>query len=119
MSYVDLPGVYISSAVATYGIDSKEPVLFSVGDDSLRDVSGVLLFETGPLPPGEHNLNVVYFGNNSTSPLAITYFVIQNEPSSLSNSSTTIHRKPIIGGIIRGLVLILVLLVNIWPSHVS
>jgi hypothetical protein len=89
-----------------------------VGDSSLRDASGMLLFETGPLSTGQHTLKVVYLGNGSTAALAFTYFVIQNGPPSLPSSSTTIHRKPIIGGIIRGLVLISLLL-NIWSSYVS
>ena len=73
-------------------------------------------------------LVITYLGNSTTVPLALNYFVLRGAPFSnstptstsvqvpsgtLSNSSTTIHRKPtgaIVGGVLGGLILILLLL---------
>jgi hypothetical protein len=114
---LDIQGVLSLTPQSTYAIDNQEPVPFSVGDSSLINSTGMLLFETVNLPHGLHNLSVVYLGNSSTAPLAFTY-LIQNGPHSLPSSSTTIHRKPIVGGVIGWLILIS-LFFNIWPSHVS
>ena len=79
-----------------------------------------LLFETGQFPFGQHKLVVTYFGNSTSAPLALNYFVQQDASSKSSNnttsnsspsSSTTIDRRAIICGVVGGLVLILLLLV--------
>jgi hypothetical protein len=74
------------------------------------------------LSPGQHNLVVEYLGNSSTVPFSFSYFIQQDEISSITSSSnsspsssipTGNHRTPtdaIIGGVIGGLVLISLLL---------
>lgn len=113
---LQVEGVSIVTAQAAYVIDNEKSVAFSMGHSSRLNLSGMLLFESRLLPYGLHHLNITYYGNSSMSPLAITYFI--RNPSSLpgSSSSTTIHRKPINGGVIVGLILISLLL-NIWPTH--
>ena len=117
MSYDDLPGVSIADAEATYAIDNLPPVAFHAGTSSLRNAGGWLLFQVRGLASTAHTLRVTFSGNSSTSPLAFTYCIQNGLPSvgPAPSSSTTIHREPIIGGIIRALVLIFLLL-NVWST---
>jgi hypothetical protein len=123
-------GVVNSSATATYTIDDQEPIKFNVPlSPNSNPYFNQILFDVGQLSFGQHKLVVEYFGNSTSAPLALNYFVQQNAPSSTTNSSPTIiitsapeplssssnssPRKPtaaIIGGIIGGLVLISLLL---------
>ena len=119
---LDISGVLILTAQATYAIDSaidkNGPLPFTVGQGSLRNSSGMLLFETVLSPsPSNHTMKILFLGNGSTAPLAITYFIINAPLARTGSFSGAIHRKPVIGGIIGGLVLISLLL-NIWPSYV-
>lgn len=109
------------NAQATYAIDGQPAVPFSVADPDNPDLSfaiGESLFQVGQLAPGPHTLEVVYLGNNSnnTAPLAITS-LFQNALPPVPSSSTTIHRKPILRGVI-GMLVLFSLLLNIWPSYV-
>ena len=125
-----------STATATYTIDDQDPINFNVPVSSnSNSYYNQILFDIGQLSYGQHKLVVEYFGNSTSAPLALNYFVQQNAPSSTTNnsptsttsilsssspnsspsSSATIDRKPtearaIIGGIIGGLVLISLLL---------
>jgi hypothetical protein len=90
-------------------------------------LSNQMLFNTGQLSPGQHELVVTYLGSNATSPMILNYFVQQDGPLALASptssntptstsvpsgtnsSPSTIHMKPtgaIIGGVIGGLFLI-------------
>ena len=81
-----------------------------------------MLFETAQLSPGQHKLVVTYYGNSTTVPLSLSYFVQQDSPSSTSSNNTPTSTSvppgnsspkslPIIGGVIGGLVFISLLLV--------
>ena len=121
-------------AKASYSVDDQTAdfdVPFSIVN---INEANQILFDTGQLSPGQHELKVTYFGNQSQSSLLFSYFVQQGVPSStpsstptstsvpsgtssssnsLPSSLTTIHKKPtdaIIGGVIGGFVLISLLL---------
>lgn len=124
-------------ASATYTIDDQDPINFVVPISSNNNTYyNQLLFDTGQLPFGQHKLVVTYFGNSTTVPLALNYFVQQDASSSTSSinttsipsgsasnssespsSSTTVHRDAIIGGVIGGLVLISLLLVLLFINR--
>ena len=106
------------SLAATYFVDNHSAAYFPSINESLVSPSSIgMLFEVKGLTPGPHRLNVLYVGNSPNSkPLNITYLLTQNGTVTVPNSSTTIHRKPVIGGVI-GLVLISLLL-NILQSQV-
>lgn len=124
-------------ASATYAVDDQDPINFLVPISSNSNTYyNQILFETGQLPSGQHKVVVTYYGNSTTVPLALNYFLQQDASSSSStssnntttasgsipsasssnsspSSSTTIQRKPteaIIGGITGGVVLISLLL---------
>ena len=127
-----------STATATYTIDDQDPINFIVPVSSnANSYYNQILFDIGQLSLGQHKLVVEYFGNSTSVPLALNYFVQQNAPSSTTNNSptstssapvplisssssspsssttTVIDRKPtgaIVGGVIGGLVLISLLL---------
>ena len=126
-----------STASATYTIDDQDPINFlvPVSSNSLSYFNQIF-FDTGQLSFGQHKLVVTYFGNTTSAPLALNYFVQEDSDaptsttsnssptststsvpsgsssnSSAASSSTTI--KPtaaIIGGVIGGIVLISLLL---------
>ena len=113
-----------STAPATYTIDDQDPINFlvPVSSNSLSYYNQIL-FDTGQLPFGQHKLVVTYFGNSTSVPLALNYFVQQDSdaPTSTSNNSSTSTSVPpgssisttteaIIGGAIGGVVFISLLL---------
>ena len=124
VGYTPQPGTPTSS---TYAIDDQTPISFPV-PASPDTYFNQILFKTGDLSFGQHKLVITYFGNSTTVPLALNYFVLHGAPSSNNtstsstsvpsasssnsshSSSTTIHGKPIVGGVIGGLVLISLLL---------
>ena len=76
-------------ALANYSVDNQEPKTFVVQSSSniISDLSNQMLFETGPLPLGQHTLVVTYFGNKATVPIYLDYFVQQDGPSSMSSNT--------------------------------
>ena len=117
------------SVTASYTVDDQNATSFTVPFSLLHIEPNQILFETGQLSPGQHELQVQVgdiFGNESgmAVPLYFSHFVLQDTPSSIStsvpsgtssspSSLTTIHKKPtdaIIGGVIGGFVLISLLL---------
>lgn len=111
---LDVEGVEILTAEATCAIDNLTPAPFPVGGSSLVNAPGMLLFSSGELAPGNHTALITYLGNGSTVPLTLSYIVLNALPNFSSSSSTTIHKKPVINGV---MVLVLFsLLLNIWQS---
>jgi hypothetical protein len=123
--------------LSTYSVDGNPPITFPVESPTNPAansfLSNQMLFNTGQLSPGQHELVVTYLGNNETVPIFFGYFVQQDGPLALasptsSNTPTStsvpsgtnsspstiqVHMKPtgaIIGGVIGGLVLISLLL---------
>ena len=115
---------------ASYFVDDQLAnfdVPFAIVDNDFN----LMLFDTGQLSPGEHEIKVEYLSNPPQPALYFSYFVQQGLPSSTTPSNTptstsvpsgtssspspltTIHKKPtdaIIGGVIGGFVLISLLL---------
>ena len=124
VGYTSQHGIPASS---TYAIDGQTPISFPV-PASPDTYFNQILFKTEQLSFGQHKLADTYFGNSTTVPLALNYFVSHGALSSnkthtttsvtlgsLSNptisSMTTIHRKPteaVIGGL--GLIFLLIVL---------
>jgi hypothetical protein len=108
-----------------YTVDDQGPYDFVVSSISPGTVGSFnqMLFETGQLSPGQHDLVVTYLGSSSSVPMGFNYFIQRDGTSSTSSSTPTstftsvfsstptgIHTDAIIGGVIGGLVLISLLL---------
>ena len=123
--FIDIGG---KESPANYTVDDQDPVSFLLPFTSFYPVQNRIYFETGQLSPGQHKLEVTFFGNLNTTPLVFSHFIqnaststSSNTPTSTSvpsatssnslpSSSSTIDRKAVIGGVIGGLVLISLLL---------
>ena len=128
-----LDNLSTASTTATYAIDGQSPIIFSLNGTS-SEGPGVqynqVFFQTDQLPYRSHNLDVVYNGNSSTTPLTLSALLVQYNISSptfptgsSSGTSSAIsgtstdgtsnvsfsgprHLGPIIGGVIGGLALL-------------
>ena len=139
---VELPK---GSSPATYSIDGQTPVNFLLKGLVITATTTIYnqkFFETAQLTPGSHTLKAVFEGNNST-PLTITYLIIQNGTvSSTSTSSTTTSVSSpatssipgsvvsgtsvvgsstpvgeVVGGVIGGLALIFFVILGVFFLH--
>ena len=82
----------LTPASATYSIDGRTPVQFSVPgliSSNSPPLYNQVFFKTKTLSLGRHELIVTYQGNSGTAPLALDYFVVQNGTSSSSTSAPT------------------------------
>jgi hypothetical protein len=106
-----------SAGSATYTVDGQDPINFDVPiSPNNNTYFNQLFFETGQFPFGQHTLEVTYFGNTTTAPLVLNYFVQQDASSSntttsvpsdtSSSSSPRKSTNAIIGGVIGGVVFI-------------
>lgn len=108
----------------TYSIDDRTPHSFAIG--RLPNAGSPTLFnreffKTPNLSPGPHKLEVVFLGNNNTTPLVLDYLMIRNrtagvdqtdppdDSSGTPNSSS--HVGAIVGGVLGGLAAILMFLI--------
>jgi len=86
-------GFYLNnlpSAEATYAVDGQSPTTFNL--NSVDAETGAeycqVFFQTAQLPPGPHNLDVVYQGNSATTPLTLSLLFVQNNSPSSSSLPT-------------------------------
>lgn len=115
----------LKSSSATYSVDGQSPINFVVPGLSSPNASQLfhqVLFTTGQLSAGQHQLVVTHQGNVSAAPLALDYFVLQtgplpsgssstgSTPTSSSSSTSSTTKKAIIGGVVGGTILLLLLL---------
>ncbi len=82
----------------TYSIDGSSvgtaDIPGSAPNASLNLVNQYL-FQTAPVPVGEHTLDVVYNGNASQSaPLILNYFIVLNRTSDTREATTTTTPPP-------------------------
>ena len=79
-----------ASTTATYSVDGGFPMTFSLLGLKPDDVeqNNQLIFQASGLSPGQHRIEVVHGGNNQTTPLSLTYLVIQNAPAPARNTSS-------------------------------
>jgi len=75
-----------TAGAGSYTIDGETPVPFSVptwtsgfrGGGPNRTLYRVRLFETDPVPPGYHTLEVTNLGNSNTVPLPVDYLYVSH-----------------------------------------
>lgn len=88
----EFPG---AAATGSYSIDGQNPVTFPLQGlpSGSADKYNQKFFETPRLPVGQHNITVVFRGNEKTTPLTLDFLVAQNGtgsmPTSTSSSPTT------------------------------
>ncbi|PPR02066.1 hypothetical protein CVT24_011165 [Panaeolus cyanescens] len=114
------------AASGTYSIDDNTPISFPL--NGLPDANSVTLynqefFRTPDLNPGRHKLDVVFLGNEQTTPLVLDYLVIrrngtagvdQTTPSDGAGGQTSSSKTnlgAIVGGILGSLVIVLGILI--------
>lgn len=133
---IEFPGV---PTTASYSIDDKPLVSFQLkGTDgsgpSPASQYHQMFFQTPELSPGPHRLRVVHQGDEKTTPLTMSYLVIQdgnftsplrNEPSIFDlpktpdsappgngnvkdSPATSTNIGPIVGGVVGGVVVLVV-----------
>ena len=104
---------------ATYAVDNHSAVTFTLpglpnANNGTATQYNQKVFQTTPLPLGNHTLKVVHQGNSSLTPLVLNYLIIQNQtnpaPEIISSGHTSkgLSVGAIVGGTI-GAVLVLVL----------
>ncbi|KAF8965617.1 hypothetical protein BDZ97DRAFT_1658706 [Flammula alnicola] len=73
--------VPFAATTGTYSIDSGNPISFNLNGVASQNTGAQLnqiFFSTGQLPNKQHSLQVVYQGDNNTTPLSIYCVIIQN-----------------------------------------
>jgi len=113
-------------AAAVYSIDSLQNVSFlfpsgqSAIQNSVLEQQNQVYFKVPTSPPGNHNISVWYLGDNSTTPLILDYFIVENPwapplPSSSATAIRTKSKSSVIGALAAILGLLFVaLLVSLW-----
>ena len=77
------------STSAAYSIDGGSSTTFTVpGSFGGTSQYSQLIFQTGTLPLGSHTLRVTSQGQNSLTPLVLTWLVVQNGATQVSASSS-------------------------------
>ena len=120
--------------MATYAVDNHSAVTFTLpglpnANNGTATQYNQKVFQTTPLPLGNHTLKVVHQGNSSLTPLVLNYIIIQNQtnstPETISSpeaiSSGHTSKGPPVGAIIGGAigaVSILVFSIEIGRAHV-
>ncbi|KAF8202412.1 hypothetical protein BJ912DRAFT_441554 [Pholiota molesta] len=113
-------------SMATYSIDGVENAfaLQGLGSPSQVTSYNVMEFETATLSYGEHDITVAFQGDNTSTPLALGYLLIQNGsessipvpvPTPTSNTTSIAGSKtgPNVGGIIGGVLGTLLFLLSV------
>jgi hypothetical protein len=109
-----------AATTSTYSVDGETPVNFLL--QGLPANSGTVynqkFFETKQYAQGNHQIVVLFKGNNTTTPLTLDYLVIQNgttpqntttsspPANSLNQNKAKSNTGAIVGGVVGGLVLI-------------
>ncbi|KIM40731.1 hypothetical protein M413DRAFT_446123 [Hebeloma cylindrosporum] len=72
-----------ASTSATYSVDGGTPVTFFLAGlaAGAMEPYNQLFFEASGLSAGQHRIEVVHGGNSQTTPLSLSYMVIQNAPA--------------------------------------
>ncbi|KAF8964431.1 hypothetical protein BDZ97DRAFT_1919114 [Flammula alnicola] len=106
---------------ASYSIDGQDFIDFPLNAESPLAKDNQLFFKTAQLPAGQHNITLIYHGNNFTTPLTLESLVIQNNVSTTTAASPTPsaslpatgisghkskHSGAIAGGVVGGVALI-------------
>lgn len=94
---------------ATYAVDNNSAVTFTLpglpnANNGTATQYNQKVFQTTPLPLGNHTLKVVHQGNSSLTPLVLNYLVIQNQTNSAPETISSVHtsKGPPVGAIVGG-----------------
>ena len=91
---------------ATYAVDNHPAVTFTLPGlpNATASQYNQKLFQTTPLPLGNHTLKVVHQGSSSLTPLVLKYLIIQNQTNSTPETISSGHtsKGPPVGAIIGG-----------------
>jgi len=94
---------------ATYTVDNHSPVTFTLpglpnATNGTATQYNQKVFQTTPLPLGNHTLKVVHQGNSSLTPLVLNYLIIQNQTNSATEIISSGHtsKGPPVGAIVGG-----------------
>ncbi|GJJ15798.1 hypothetical protein Clacol_010076 [Clathrus columnatus] len=88
------------SAPAEFSVDGGTPVQFELGGlinngPFTAPLANQLLFQTGELPQGPHEVIVTYLGNEEQTDLSLSYVIVQNSSLPADNhSAPTQTMKP-------------------------
>ncbi|PPR02071.1 hypothetical protein CVT24_011170 [Panaeolus cyanescens] len=119
-------------ASGTYSIDDKTPTSFTINGPTspMLALYNQEIFTTPDFNPGLHKLDVVFLGNNETTPLSLDYLIIRrNSSAGIDQTSNGAGDKAssksklgaTVGGVLGGLVIslgvLIVLLIHRRKMH--